>query len=68
MEDVLEEEPVGAAGAAGIGEVGAECGPGINGRVGVAEVPLVSGEASIGMHIPFLEQELELVLGQGGIG
>ena len=68
VKDVLEEEPVGASGAAGIGEVGAECGPGINGRVRVAEVPLVSGEASVGMHIPFLEQELELVLGQRGIG
>ena len=68
VEDVLEENAVRRAGAAGVGEVGAQGGPGVDRRVGVAEVPLVGGEASVGMHIPFLEQELELVLGQRGVG
>ena len=58
----------GGAAAAGVGEVGAQGGPRVDRRVGVAEIPLVSGEAPVGVHIPLLEQELELVFGQRGVG
>ena len=65
---MLEENVVGRAGTAGVGKIGTQRGPCVDRRVGIAEIPLVSGQASVGMHIPFLEQELELVFGQCGVG
>ena len=41
--------------------------PGVNRRVDVAEVPLVSGKRSVGFHVPFSSEEIELLLGESGI-
>jgi len=39
----------------------------VNGRVDVAEVPLVGGKRSIGLHVPLSSEEIELLLSEGGI-
>lgn len=47
--------------------VDAPAGPGVDWGVDVVEVPLVGGEFSGGVHVPFAEEEFELVFGEVGI-
>jgi hypothetical protein len=39
-------------------------GPGVDGRIGVAEAPLVRRQLPVGMHVPLPRQEHELALGK----
>ena len=41
--------------------------PGMDGRVHVAESPLVSGQLAVRVHIPFAREQRELVLGELGV-
>jgi len=41
--------------------------PGVNGRVDISKVPFVSGESTIGFHVPFSSHDVELFLGVSGI-
>ena len=41
--------------------------PRVDGRVHVAEGPLVSGELAVRVHIPFAREQHELMLGEAGI-
>ncbi len=67
MEDPLEEEPVGAAGAARVDLVDAPRGPGVDGRVHVAEGPLVGRELPVRVHVPLAREQQELLLGEVGV-
>src|SRR6266700_724443 len=42
-------------------------GPGMHGRIDIAEGPFVGGQLAVGMHVPLVEQQEQLVLGEGGI-
>src|SRR5262249_9188896 len=47
--------------------VDAPSGPGVHRGIDVAERPFVSGQLSVRMHVPFAQEEHELLLGKVGI-
>ncbi len=67
VKNFFEEGAVGDATDAALDFVNAPGGPGVHGRIHVAESPLVSRQLPVGMHIPFAKQEDELLFGEIGI-
>ena len=67
VEDALEEGAVGHAAALLVDLVNAPGGPGVHRRIDVAERPLVGRQLAVGMHVPFAQQQDELLLGELGI-
>ena len=73
VEDALEEIEVPVAGigvcilARAIHLEDAPGRPSVDGRIHIAESPLVGGKLAIGMHIPFPRHEQELRLGEFGV-
>ena len=60
VEDALEEDEVGGA----VDGEHPQGGPGVDGRVHVAEGPLVGGQLAVGVHVPLAAQQQELLLGE----
>ena len=67
LKDAFEEEAVALAADAALDAEDAQGGPGVDGRIDVAEGPFVGGELAAGMHEPFAQEEDELALGEIGI-
>ena len=44
--------------------VNTPAGPRMNGRIDVAEIPFVSGNLTVGVHVPFTEKQQQLVSGE----
>lgn len=66
LEGAFEEEEVALAFFGG-DFVDAPDGPGVDGWVYVGEVPFVGGELAVGVHVPFAEEEEELVFREFGV-
>src|SRR5215469_7298099 len=64
VKDSFEKGAVGSAADAPLDFVNAPGGPGMHGRIYVAESPFVGGQLPVGMHIPFAEEKNELLLGE----
>lgn len=64
MEDTLEEVEILTTVHLALHLEGSEGSPGVDGRVDITEVPLVSGQLSVGVHVPFTSEEVELLLGK----
>ena len=67
VEDADEKSAVAAAVAFLVDLVDAPRGPGVDRRVYVSESPFVGRELAVGMHVPFAEDEHELLFGEIGI-
>ena len=67
VKHALEEVAVRAAGIPPIDLVHAQRRPRVDGRVHVAELPLVGRELAVRVHVPFTREERELLLGEIGI-
>ena len=67
VKDSFEKGAVRDATDATLDLVNAPGGPGVHGRVYVAKSPFVGGQLPVGMHIPFAEEQNELLLGEVGI-
>ena len=67
VEDALEELDVALAGRALLDRVDEQRGPGVHGRVDVAEVPLVGGDLAVGVQVALAQHQFELLLGEVGI-
>jgi hypothetical protein len=64
VEGILQEGDVALAACGLLNRVDAQGGPGVDGRVDVAEVPLVGGHLTVGVQIAFIEHERQLLLGE----
>ena len=60
LEDALEEDEVGGA----VDGEDPQRGPRVDGRVHVAEGPLVGRQLAVGVHVPLAAHQQELVLGE----
>ena len=58
-----QEEPVALAARAGH-LVDAPAGPGVDRRIHVAERKLVGGNLAVGVHVPFAQEQQQLLLGE----
>src|SRR5690242_21272322 len=67
MKDFFEESAVGDATNAALDFVNTPRGPGMHGRIYVAESPFIRRQLPVGVHVPFAEQENELLFGEVGI-
>ena len=67
VEDALQECAVALAAPATLEVIDPERRPGVDGRVHVAEVPLVGGELAVGVHVPLAPEQDELRLRECGI-
>ena len=61
VEDTLQECAIAFAFALLVDLVNAPGSPGVHGRIHVAECPLVSGNLSVGMHVPLAQHQRELL-------
>ena len=68
MEDRLEKGAVALAGLFAFDLINASGGPGDDWRIDIAEIPFVSGHLAVGMLVPFPHDDIELLLGELGIG
>ena len=66
VEDALEERDVPPAPRPGL-LVDPPASPGVHGRVHVRERPLVRRQVAVGVHVPFAQEQDELLLGEGRI-
>ena len=66
LKDALEKLRVARAGLAA-DFVDAPAGPRVDGRIHVAEIPLVGGDRAARVHVPLAEEEQELLLRELGI-
>ncbi len=64
LEHALEEDAVAGPPDALLDLVDAPGRPGVDGRVDVAEGPLVGRDLAVGVHVPFPEEQHELLLGE----
>ncbi len=64
VKDALQENQVGLAAALAIDLVNAPRRPGVHRRIDVAEVPLVGRHLAVGVHVPFAQQQHQLLLGE----
>jgi len=64
VEDALQECAIALAVAFLVDLVHAPRGPGVYGRIDVAEGPLVCGHLSVGMHVPLAQHQNQLLLGK----
>src|ERR1700730_15808260 len=64
MKNFFEESAIGHAANAALDFVNAPSGPSVNGGIYIAKGPLVSGQLAVGIHIPFAQEEHELILGE----
>ncbi len=62
MEDTLQEQAIPLATAALLYFVDSPRGPGVDGRVHIVKRPFVRGKLAVRAHIPFAEQQSELIL------
>ena len=67
LEDALEQLAVALAADLRLALVGEDRGPGVDGRVDVAEVPLVGRDLAVGVHVALAQHQLELLLGEVGV-
>src|SRR6266404_1398599 len=67
VKNFFEESAVGDAAHAPLDFVDAPGSPGMNGRIHIAESPLVGRQLTVGMHVPFAQKKNELLLGKIGI-
>ena len=67
MEHALEERAVARSRLRLLDLVDAQGRPGVDGRVHVAEVPLVRRDLAVGVHVPLAQHQHELVLGESGV-
>jgi hypothetical protein len=67
LEGVLQEGAVALAGAVLLQLVEEQGGPGVHGRVDVAEVPLVRRDLAVGVQVEAAQQQVQLALGEGEI-
>ena len=67
MEDFFEEFHIGFAGNLAIDLIHAPAGPGMHRRIDVAKGPFIGRNLTIGMHVPFAQEQVELALGKVGI-
>ncbi len=57
LEDALQEEGIALPRALLLLLVDMPRGPGMHGRIDVAEGPFVGGQLAVGMHVPLVEQQ-----------
>ena len=67
VEDLLQEDRVGASAVPLLDLVDSPRRPGVHRRVDVAELPLVGGDLPVRVHVPLAEQQLQLALGEVGV-
>src|SRR5580658_1769401 len=67
VKDLFEEPTVCHAANAALNLINAPSGPGVNGRIHVAESPFIGRQLPIGMHVPFAEKQDQLLLRIVGI-
>src|SRR2546422_10788247 len=67
MENGFKEGAVAFSGLSLLDLVDAPRGPSDHGRIDVAEIPFVSGQLTVGMLVPFAQDDIELVLREMGI-
>src|SRR5260370_9832717 len=64
VKNFFEESAIGDAAHATLDFVDAPRGPGMHGRVHIAERPFVSGQLAVWVHVPFAEKKDELLFGE----
>src|ERR1700730_16228723 len=64
MKNFFEESAIGHAANAPLDFVNTPGGPGVNRWIYIAKGPLVGRQLAVGVHIPFAEEEDELILGE----
>src|SRR5687767_9871582 len=67
VEGAFEKLAIMAAHELSVDLVDAPARPGVNGRVDVAESPLVRGYLPVGMHVPLAEEDRQLAFSEAGI-
>lgn len=67
MENSLEEFEILSSVHLSLDLEDSESSPGVNRRVDISKVPFVSGEGTVGFHVPFSSHDVELFLGVSGI-
>jgi hypothetical protein len=67
VKNFFQEGAVGDAADATLYFVDTPSGPGVNRRIHVAEGPFISGQLPVGMHVPFAQKEIELLLRESRI-
>ena len=67
MENAFQKSVIGFARHAAVDAKHAQSGPRMNGRIHIAERPLIRGQLPVGVHVPLAAQQNQLPLGKGRV-